>query len=361
MRLVCIVTLVLGLVSATVNAGPKVNMDGDSNTWFRVRLLGQVQFLNKDGAADDNDTFLRRARLIVDGQIADGIQFFVETDNDNAGRNGAGSVSTDIQDAQMDFRLCKTDWQEHWVKAGLILLPFSFETRSSAATLLGLDYNSDAIKLVNNFVWRDNGAELHGNFGKYFSYIVGGFDGYDTSGSTKNPDAAVRMTGHVALNLLGEAETGPFYTQERLGSKASYLSIGVGGDSQKRATLTPASTNTAGVVTPASIQDSDASVVDLQSGWKCGDDVNVTVNGAWYTWDNSTFKGNTAFVESGCKYKNCMLTGKYTVQSQDGKADKTDYTGGLHYYFKGDGAKVGVEYQWGDNPDQILAGLQFLL
>jgi len=98
----------------------------------------------------------------------------------------AQSGSTEIQHVFLDARLIECD-NEIWAKAGLILLPFSFETRVSAASLLGIDYNIEAIKLVNTFIWRDYGAELHGNFGKKLAYAVGIFDGYDAKGSDKNP------------------------------------------------------------------------------------------------------------------------------------------------------------------------------
>jgi hypothetical protein len=88
--------------------------------------------------------------------------FFVETDNDNAGKAGGASVSTDIQDAFMDVRLVDKDMVKAWLSGGLILLPFSFENKASAASLLGIDYNAETIKFSNHFVWRDYGAEVHG-------------------------------------------------------------------------------------------------------------------------------------------------------------------------------------------------------
>ena len=42
-------------------------------------------------------------------------------------------------------------------------------------------------------------------------YRVGVFDGYDSSGGSKNPDADLRYTGYVSLNLIGESQTGWFF------------------------------------------------------------------------------------------------------------------------------------------------------
>jgi hypothetical protein len=339
-------------------AGPKWDLTEDGSSWMKLSFLGQAHFKYEDDAADQEDFYLRRGRIILAGQVMDGIQFFVETDNDNAGKSGAGSVSTDIQDAFVDFRLLQTDFAEAWVAGGLILLPFSFENRSSAASLLGIDYNAETIKFVNSFVWRDYGAELHGNFGKKVSYRVGAFDGYDpyeTATIEKNPDAPLRYTGHMAVNLLGDAETGSFYSQERL-QEGNYLSLGAGFDAQNEATLTiPATTN----VMPMA-EDSSAWVVDVQSGFDCGP-VDVTINAAYYDWDNGTFKGNTAFAEAGVKAGKVEVTGKWSLVDPDTGAETTDYTAGVNYFFKKHNARVGVEYRTGDSNDMILGGVQFLL
>jgi len=346
------------LLATSVLAGPKWEIDG-SNSWLQAGFLGQVQYSGVENAADSDDIYLRRGRIILSGQVTDGVMFFAETDNDNAGKSGQAAVSTDIQDIFADVRLVKTDVCEQWIKGGLILLPFSFENRSGAGSLLGLDYNTEIIKLVNTFVWRDYGAELHGNAGKRFSYAAGVFDGYDVKDSDKNPDASMRFTGHASINLLGEAESGWFFNQERMGKKGNYVSLGAGFDTQDKATarVTPA---TNGIPENRIEQDSDNWVVDFQSGFTL-DPVLVTMNGGYYGWDNAAFKGNTRFVEAGVMFKKTQLTMKYAVQDPDEGDSITDGTVGLHYFLKGHNARGGVEYRSGDSPDMILAGIQFLL
>jgi hypothetical protein len=339
------------MLAGAVTAGPTWELGEDSN--MKLSILGQVHALHEKDAAQQNDFYLRRGRIILSGQVTDGVKFFVETDNDNAGKRGT-DVSTDIQDAFVDVRLLETALGEHWVEAGLILLPFSFENRSSAASLLGIDYNASVIKLANTFVWRDYGAMLHGNVGTRFSYCAGVFDGYDADGGSKNPDAGLRFTGHVALNLVGQAETGWFYGQNRL-PQASYLSLGAGADLQDQATLTVPAEGEA-VVT-----DSENYVVDLQSAFVLGSCTSLTLNGGYYVWDSAVFKGDTASVETGLLVKKTMLTVKVERQDPDAGEAVTDYTAGLHYFLKGHGARAGLEYRWGDRSDQVLCGLQFLL
>jgi hypothetical protein len=341
------------LATSFCHAGPQWDLGEDA--WLKACILGQVHGSYTNCDTDLYDVYLRRGRIILAGQVMDGVTFFVETDNDGAGKRGR-SVSMDIQDAFVDIRIMNS---EHWVEVGLILLPFSFETRSSAASLLGLDYNCDAVKFVNTFVWRDYGAELHGSlFDKRISYCIGAFDGYDVAGSAKNPDADVRFTGHVALNLVGQAETGWFYCQNRQDADA-YVSLGAGYDWQDKATLVsvPVPSGSVPVVAEA---DSVAWVVDMQSGFGLGCS-DVTINAAWYDWDNSAFKGNTAFIEAGIQSGKTMLTGKYSIQDPDGPALTEDYTAGVHYFLKKHNARGGIEYRWGDSPEMVLVGVQFLL
>lgn len=330
-------------------AGPKWEISEDS--YVQMGLLGQVHASFTEGAEDEHDLYLRRARLILSGQVFDGLKFFMETDNDNAGRNGTTGVSTDIQDAFVEQRLPF----DHYIQGGLILLPFSFENAASAGSLLGLDYNLETLKFADTFAWRDYGVVLRGDVMKRFAYRIGAFDGYDdTASSRKNPSAPVRVTGHLAANIIGETENGWFFNQERL-AEAPYLSIGCGIDNQSEATRLK-STNAA----PDTIVDNEAYVIDLQSGFPVGS-LAATLNAAWYTWNNYVFKGDTSFVEAGLRYDAFQVTGKLSNQNPDEGEELTDTTVGLHHFRHKHGARAGVEYRWGDSASQLLVGFQIAL
>jgi hypothetical protein len=355
--------MVLCMASSVV-AGPEIKIGDDA--WMQIAFLGQAHYSFVDGAEDKDDFYLRRGRIILSGQMMDGVKFFMETDNDNAGKQGTSGVNTDIQDAFLDLRVMDTEKASLWVQGGLILLPFSLENKSSAASLLGLDYNAEAVKFVNSFVWRDMGVEAHGHIAKRVSYHVGVFDGYDkyaTSAIEKNTDAPLRYTGHVAVNVLGAVEQGQWFcSQNRLGDKGQYLVVGGGLDVQDEATSTIVDT-TADPLAVSVEEDSEAWVVDFQSSFDVGDDMALLVNGAYYDWENAAFKGNTAFVESGVLVKKAMVTLKYSQTDPDDSAtaDTEDYTAGVHYFLKGKDARIGVEHRWGDSADWTLAGIQFLL
>lgn len=338
-RIVCIIVALL-TIPCTSFAGPKWEIGEDS--WMSLSFLGQAHYSFMEDAADEKDFYLRRGRIILSGQMTDGIRFFMETDNDNHGKNGV-NANTDIQDAFVDVRIGQTD---HWVEAGLILLPFSFESCSSAASLLGLDYNVESVKFTNSFVWRDYGAEVHGTFLDKIDYRAGVFDGYEAY-----EKANLRVTGHVGVTPIGKAESSWFYSQNRLGNE-NYLSFGAGYDTQEKATA-----DEAGVVS-----DSDAWVVDAVSGFDLGADIGLTLNAAYYDWDNSGFKGNTIFAETGLLFiKKIQPTFKYSIQDPENGDNLTDYTVGLNYFFAKHNLRTGIEYRTGDSSDWFLAGVQFLL
>ena len=352
--LVCTALLLTALlVAGPAHAGPKWEY-GDA-AWMKLDLLGQIHYSFLDGAEDEDDFYIRRFRILVNGQVMEGIKVFAQTDYSNAGKQGADSEFT-LLDGWADVQLFGSD---HWLKGGLIPLPFSMENRSAVGALLGLDYNAESIKLVNDSTWRDVGFVLQGTFADRLGYRAGIFDGYESS--EKNSNADLRFTGRLDLAVIGGVPTG-WYVQDTIGG-GTYLRVGGGYDQQNQATLvTPELLDPAAMAaaTPTPV-DSKAWVLDLQSGYQFSGALHLTVNGAWYDWDNSEFKGNTAFVEAGLRYEKAMGTFKYSLQDPEGGDKTTDYTAGLHYNLKGNNMKGGVEYRWGDSADWWLVGVQFLL
>ena len=342
------------LTALPAHAGP--TWEYGEAAWMKLDLLGQIHYSFLDGAADEDDFFIRRFRILVNGQIAEGIRVFVQTDYTNAGKQGA-DPDFNLFDAWADVQLFGSD---HWVKGGLVPLPFSFENSSAVGALLGLDYNSEILKIANDKSWRDVGLALHGSFANRVAYRAGIFDGYETAG--KNDDADVRFTGRIDVAVIGDVPTGWFYVQDTLGG-GPYLTIGGGYDNQNKATLvTPEllDPEAAASVVPTAV-DSKAWVLDFRSGFNLGGAAHLTVNGAWYDWDSSEYKGNTAFVEAGLRYNKAIGTFKYTLDDPEGGSKANDYTAGLHYNLKGNNLKGGVEYRWGDSADWWLVGVQFLL
>jgi hypothetical protein len=335
------------MTAASAFAGPK--WEYGEASWMKLDLLGQVHYSFLDEAVDEDDFFVRRARILVNGQVAEGIRVFAQTDYSNAGKNGSDPKFS-LLDGWVDAQIFGSD---HWVKGGLIPLPFSMENRSAVGALLGIDYNTEILKIANDSSWRDVGLVLQGSFAKRIGYRAGIFDGYESS--EKNSDADLRFTGRVDVAVIGDLLTG-WYVQETIGG-GTYLRVGGGYDQQNKATLVTPELFEA---TPVPV-DNKAWVLDFQSGYQFNGALHLTVNGAWYDWDNSEFMGNTSFVEAGLRMNKTIGTFKYSLQDPEAGDKTTDYTAGLHYNLKGNNLKGGVEYRWGDSADWWLVGIQFLL
>ena len=227
----------------------KVEKATDANkASIKTRFLLQGQALvnstgNPAGDGWGTDFMLRRARVILAGNVNKWIHFFVETDNPNFGKNGDWSGRTFIQDAYVDLRFFP------WLKiaGGLILLPFSHMNRQGATSLNTMDYhNLFSGKFVADFVWRDVGIEARGIIADMVDYRIGIFNGLRGNTVAKNatnpedfaalnPDDWPRFTGRVAINFF-DVEDAFFYSGTYLGKK-KILSLGFGMDIQPDATL----------------------------------------------------------------------------------------------------------------------------
>lgn len=230
---------------AMVVAGGAYAQDKDApNIKVRLLLQSQVQATeagNPNGDGLGTEFFLRRARIILAGNINKLVHFFVETDNPYMGKNGDWGKAFFIQDAFVDFQFMP----EFNVAAGMILLPFSHHNRQGAISLNSVDYhNLFSGRFVKDFVWRDAGIEVRGLVSDVLDYHLGIFNGLRGEKidgmETLNPDDLPRVTGRLALNIF-EPETGFFYSGTYLGKK-KVLQFGAGFDLQPDSILSESGT-----------------------------------------------------------------------------------------------------------------------
>jgi len=159
--LAAVSTLGLALAATPANALVTVH-DSDKATMKMGFLLQPQLHLMQHGTTEDGfgiDPYIRRARLMMYGRVGDNVNFFVETDNPNFGKNGDWSGHTFIQDAFVEFNLgapLKID-------AGMLLLPFAHMGMQGATSLLTMDYHGGMIKYSTSKVWRDAGVMVRGS------------------------------------------------------------------------------------------------------------------------------------------------------------------------------------------------------
>ena len=228
-KLLVAIALVVGLAAPSFAADGIAKFTFGDDQYLELHYLLQVQGYSqyKDGGAESDywgkDFKIRRSRVILKGQAAQGVEFFMETDAPNQEDSAQTNLFT--QDAYIDFTIAK----ELKIAFGHILLPFMHHNRQSAVTLLCADYTT-AIVPVGGNVWRDTGVEFRGLLANgLIDYRVGVFGGKDRDTTTTpvtNKNDMPRYTGRIQVNLK-DAEEGFFYSGNYLGKK-SIISFGFG-------------------------------------------------------------------------------------------------------------------------------------
>jgi hypothetical protein len=233
LRLAAYTAVVLSIAAAVpAFAQAVIKVNDDVN--FRFGVLGQFQADTITNPATDTNTnnlFVRRLRLMFGGQVAKNVTFFVETDAPNLGKTlptGKNiQPSVIVQDAYAEFKL----HDAFALDAGLIFVPFSRNSLSSAATLLPIDYGPNTFNdsaPEESATGRDTGFQARGYLlGSHLEYRVGAFQGFRDLTS----DDAFRYTGRALYNFL-ETESGFFYTGTYRGTKR-VLAVGGAFDTQK--------------------------------------------------------------------------------------------------------------------------------
>jgi hypothetical protein len=255
----------LGVLAASgpAQAGAKVTITDD--TFAQVGLLLQPQVRVEQNGNYEKDAwgytpYLRRARIILSGQVTDRVQFFLDTDSPNMGKSGDWTPTMYVQDAWVEFNVAP----ELQVDVGMLLMPFTRHGTQGATTLLMTDYHSMLLKYPagSNKVWRDAGIMARGVVAKKVEYRLaltnGVQSGYgvnltedtDDDGAPDtdprgilNPSDLPRVTGRVVYNVF-DAEGGPgsagyFYKgaglkmdEKRLVTPKRILAVGLSADWQ---------------------------------------------------------------------------------------------------------------------------------
>lgn len=219
----------LGASRAGAQAVIKVN--DDVSFKFGILLQGQADWLESSTAEDwQQNLFLRRARVLVGGNIAKNVSFFFETDSPNLGKMVGGTktgASMIVQDAFLTWKFA----DELHLDGGMILTGIAHNSLQSAASLLPVDYGAYSFLYsgpTQNVVGRDTGFQVRGYpFAKKFEYRVGVWAGQRDTASKQS----FRTTARLQYNFL-EADTGFFYTGTSLGKKKIFA-LGAGCDTQK--------------------------------------------------------------------------------------------------------------------------------
>jgi hypothetical protein len=231
------------LVAAAAPAAHAEKVMEKEELVLNVGALLQPQALVEEAAAPNGsagtDFFLRRARLMLYGNLTKRVSFFVETEQANLGKDGDWSSSIFLLDA---FASVETV-PGVFIDAGLMLVPFTRHDLQGATSLNGLDYHGALIKFPTGSqrVWRDVGvqgrASLADNHvvlrGGIFNGVEGVLADEDTGTMMRNDADLPRAAAHARYVVVGK-EDGFFLPGIRFAEEPT-VSFGVGVDWQKGA------------------------------------------------------------------------------------------------------------------------------
>ena len=283
------------VVAATVHNSYALTVTESKDASTTVKFLLQVQAQEEQNATYNGkgwagDFFVRRARVLLFGNVTPFINYFVETDEPDYGKRGNNNPSFFIQDAYITLHLYKDDVK---LDTGMLLLPFSHNGRQAASSLLPVDYDISSVfgryPVNGSVVGRVFGAELSGFVLKghlnYIALVSNGVDAQATKNTTStavlNPSDAKRFTGRIQYNVFDTDDVlGFFYAGTYLGAKR-ILSVGASYDEE-----------------PSAISDDPANVNFTKVGNYSAYDVDVFLDYplAWPSIDSGVLTVQAAFL-----------------------------------------------------------------
>jgi len=218
--------------------GVAVNVGVLMQPWFQMTApagdgKGSAGVGAPDGKSPSFDFFMRRARILVYGNITKDLAYFIETDQPNLGKGGDFSQPIFVQDAFFSY----TFLPEVKLDVGMLLVPLSHHTIEGAIGLNALDYHADTIRFPAGKIFRDTGIQLRGlAANNLLHYRLGVFEGVrgavPAPANTKplNKSGLPRVAAQVRVNIMGDEPD--FFLKGIYFSPKPLISVGVGADLQ---------------------------------------------------------------------------------------------------------------------------------
>ena len=225
---------------------------------LNVSFQIQPQFLinqagTPDGTGASYDVYVRRTRLLVNGDLGPNFTYLIQVDNANFGKWGNFTGRAIIQDAWVGWAPTGiTGPTVIYIDAGILLVPFSHHLLESTTNFVTADVQADAFRFPGNAfpAFRDTGVQVRGwLLNKKIGFRGGVYEGYTpaaatlggapantntaaaanctpaTPGSCVTPKRYPMLSGFVNLDIIGSEEGGWLYGAYKWG-KDPILSVG---------------------------------------------------------------------------------------------------------------------------------------
>ncbi len=223
--------------------GATLNLSVQVQTQFQVNQNG-----TPDGTNPSFDVYVRRTRLLVNGDISQNFTYLIQVDNANFGKFGNFTGRAIVQDAWIGWAPTGiTGPTVFYIDAGILLVPFSHNGLESTTNFVAADLQADAFRMAGNGfqALRDTGVQVRGwALDKKIGFRGGVYEGYTpalqglvapgcittTATSTTNncitPKRNPALGGFVNVDIIGSEEGGWLYGAYKWG-KDLILSVGV--------------------------------------------------------------------------------------------------------------------------------------
>ena len=247
---------VLALLAPAASQAMKIPIPVEGAT-LNLSFQLQTQFqMQENGAPNGNgnsyDIFIRRSRVLINGDIGPNFTYLIQFDNPNYGKKGNFQARAYMQDAWVGWAPTGlTGPNVFFIDAGLLLLPISHNLLSSTTNYVTADNHSDAFRGLNGGAlpgFRSTGVQVRGwAFNKKVGFRGGVYEGLRPAGTTPAnaaiaPNANPQIAGFVNFDLIGSEEGGWLYGAYKWG-KDPILSVGASGLYQSKVLVNAATSS----------------------------------------------------------------------------------------------------------------------
>ncbi len=217
-----------------------------------LNLSVQVQteaMVTENGAPNGTDPaydiFVRRTRILVNGDISQNFTYLIQVDNANFGKFGNFTGRAIVQDAWIGWAPTGiTGGNVLYIDAGLLLMPISRQLLNSTTNFITADVHTDEFRFPGNGfpALRDTGIQLRGWWlDKKIGFRGGVYEGYTpilqgttascvtaTTNTCITPKRNPQIAGFINFDLIGSEEGGWLYGAYKW-AKDPVVSVGFSG------------------------------------------------------------------------------------------------------------------------------------
>ena len=385
------------LVSSSANAtkvplpealaanGSTLNLSFQLQPWVLITENGSA-----DGTSPSADFWIRRARILINGDVNNNFSYLLQFDSPNLGKRGDIANATNsnaskaiVQDAWVGWApFGITGGSVLYIDAGLLLMPIARQMLTTTTNFTQADVHTDSFRIgtvgglnANQSGFRETGVSIRGwALDKHLGFRGGVYQGQREASVTScgascgnpqltpNPKSLPRLAMFANYSLIGTEDGGWLYSSMYF-SKTPILSVNAAVTYQSQAVqgpngLTDTMVQSYGAFTEWPLSDDLEFVVQVNAlrsfngtgsantGWGGFVDAAVRVGSFKPYVTYETFMGDTAGA-TDCNGKACAAT--QTAESRIAKI-------GLDYYIDKNKNHVNFEFAVNHGSSSITAG-----